>query len=111
MATGTLDAKALKARHRQVRGAQSTELATRIHRSISWLARAEAETDDPDARFLFLWIGLNAAYAQEFGFEESERLQSGQFIDRVLAQDEAGRLQDATFRQFSGPIRTLIENK
>ena len=111
MVAGALDAKALKAKHRLVRDAQSTDLATRIHRAISWLARAETETDDPDARFLFLWIGLNAAYAQEFGFEESERVQSGQFIDRVLSLDDAGRLQDAVFRQFSGPIRTLVENK
>ena len=111
MTTASLDAKALKVRHREVRDGQPQDLAIRIHRAISWLARAEAEPGDPDARFLFLWIGLNAAYAREFGFEESEREQSREFIGRVLAVDAGGRLQDAVFRQFTGPIRTLVENR
>lgn len=83
----------------------------RIHRAISWLARAEQEADDQDARFVFLWIALNAAYAKEFGFEQSERDQTRAFIEKVLACDRTGRLQDAVFRQFTGPIRTLVENK
>ena len=45
----------------------------RLHRAISWLTRAAQENDDPDARFIFLWIAFNAAYAKQFGFEETER--------------------------------------
>ena len=37
----------------------------RLHRAISWLARAEGEPDDHDAQFVFLWIAFNAAYARE----------------------------------------------
>ncbi len=104
-------AAALKARHRAVREAQPENWRIRIHRAISWLQRAEHETADADARFLFLWIALNAAYAREFGFEQSERDQARQFIDLLVASDAEGRLHQVLFDQFTGPVRTLLENR
>jgi hypothetical protein len=83
----------------------------RVHRAISWLARADAEKDDPDAKFLFLWIAFNAAYAREFGQEQSERDQLKTYFASVLALDSRKQLHAVLFREFSGPIRTLIENK
>lgn len=83
----------------------------RIHRALSWLARADAEPDDPDARFLFLWIALNAAYAREMGLAETERDRLRDFLARLVALDQAGHLHATLFGQFTGPIRTLIENK
>lgn len=106
-----MDAKTLKEQHRQARDAQPESLRVRIHRAISWLSRAEREKEDLDARYIFLWIAFNAAYASEFGFEQKEREQSRQFIDRLLRLDHEHRLHDALFRQFSGPIRTLIDNR
>lgn len=106
-----MTARTLKERHRAVREEQPENLRVRIHRAISWLERAEREPDDHDARFIFLWIALNAAYAKEFGFEQTEREQTRRFMDRLLACDTAGRLQAVVFQQFTGPIRTLIENK
>ena len=32
-------------------------MGLRVHRSISWIGRAEDATDD-DGRFIFLWIGF-----------------------------------------------------
>ena len=101
----------LKARHRLVRDDQPEGLRVRIHRAISWLARAEQEVDDPDAAFIFLWIALNAAYAHEFGFEERELVQIRRFIAVLVEHDLEQRLHTVLFRQFSGPIRTLIDNK
>lgn len=106
-----MDARTLKEQHRQVRDAQPEALRVRIHRAISWLARAEQEKEDQDARYIFLWIAFNAAYASEFGFEQKERDQVRQFIDRLLRLDSEQRLHDALFRQFTGPIRTLIDNR
>ena len=106
-----MDAAALKDRHRAVRDGQPEATAVRIHRAISWLARAERETDDADARFIFLWIALNAAYASEFGFERTERDQTRTFLAQVLAGDTQRQLHAVVFRQFSGPIRTLVENR
>jgi len=101
----------LKARHRLVRDDQPEGLRVRIHRAISWLARAEREVDDPDAAFIFLWIALNAAYAHEFGFEERELVQIRRFIAVLVEHDLEQRLHAVLFRQFSGPIRTLIDNR
>jgi hypothetical protein len=85
--------------------------AIRLHRAISWLARAEQESEDSDARFIFLWIALNAAYAKQFGFERFERENLQSFIDSLLQIDATGQLKATTFQQFSGPIRILINNK
>lgn len=106
-----MDSRELKDKHRQVRDGQPEALRIRIHRAISWLTRAEAEGDDLDARFIFLWISFNAAYAKEFGFEMSEREQTREFIQKVLTRDPAGRSNDTMHRQFTGPIRTLVDNK
>lgn len=83
----------------------------RLHRALSWLGRAESEPGDPDARFLFLWIALNAAYAREVGQSERERELVREFLTRLVKLDTDGQLHAALFGQFSGPIRTLIENK
>lgn len=106
-----ITAAGLKARHRAIRDKQPESRRIRIHRAISWLGRAEREANDPDTRFLFLWIAFNAAYASEFGFEHSERDQARQFIDKLLQVDTTGRLQAVLLDQFTGPIRTLIENR
>ena len=36
----------------------SEDFAIKIHRSLSWLKRSETETNDIDAKFIFLWISL-----------------------------------------------------
>ena len=101
----------LKERHREVREAQPEALRLRIHRALSWLIRSEQETDDQDARFIFQWIALNAAYAREFGREETERDRARGFIENLVRLDEEKQLHQALFQQFTGPIRTLIDNK
>lgn len=103
------NAAALRERHRAVRGRQSEALATRLHRAISWLQRAETD-EDSDTRFIHLWIALNAAYASDFDFEDSERTRVARFLGRIVEADANGQLHALLFRQFSGPIRTLIDN-
>ena len=103
-------AAALRERHRALRGQQSDALATRLHRAISWLQRASADNSDDDTRFIHLWISLNAVYASDFDFEDSERARAARFLARVVDADGEGRLHALLFRQFPGPIRTLIDN-
>lgn len=102
---------AMKARLK--RDAENYPESTRIrlHRALSWLGRAERETKDPDAAFLFLWIAFNAVYAREFGQGENERQRLSEFIGTLLAADRDKLLHAIVFQQFSGPIRTLIDNK
>ena len=83
----------------------------RLHRALSWLARAEVETGDDDAQFLFLWIAFNAAYAREIGFNETERDRLAKFVEALIAVDADKRLHQVLFKQFSGPIRTLLDNR
>ena len=83
----------------------------RLHRAISWLTRAELEPDDPDARFMFLWVAFNAAYAHEIGLEESARAQLKAFFAQLIALDQHQCLAALMLDRFSGPIRTLIANK
>lgn len=101
----------LKQRHCTVRDGQSGDASTRLHRAISWLARSERETDDLDARFIFQWIALNSAYAREFSRDETERNRFSQFVSTLVELDQQRQLHDALFRQFSGPIRTLVDNR
>ena len=82
----------------------------RIHRAISWLARSEQEVEDADARFIFQWIALNAVYAQAF-VDTTERERARRFIETLVALDQDRRLHDALFSQFTGPIRTLLDNR
>lgn len=83
----------------------------RMHRAISWLARSEQDKDDHDASFIFLWIALNAAYAKEFGNDASERMRAREFLADLTLLDKQRALHDALFRQFSGPVRTLVDNR
>lgn len=104
-------AATLKDRHREIREGQTEDARTRLHRAISWLGRSESESKDLDARFIFQWIALNSAYAREFSSEESERVRFHGFVATLVALDTDKALHQALFQQFSGPIRTLIENK
>ena len=106
-----LTAAELKDRHRQIREQEPDALRLRIHRALSWLIRSEQEESDPDLRFVLQWIAMNAAYAREFGREETERTRAKAFLDTLVTLDTQKRLHQALFQQFTGPIRTLIDNK
>lgn len=103
--------EALRARFREASEAFPEPYRVRLHRALSWLARAEKDEEDADARFIFLWIAFNAAYAHEFGEVDNERKQLDAFFTRLVEADAEGRLQALLFERFSGPIRSLIDNK
>lgn len=103
---------ALKDRHRATREGMPEALNLRIHRALSWLQRAAQCEDDPDARFIFLWIAFNAAYAQEIPqhqrLTEQETFQL--FLQKLHQLDSGKQLDDLVWQQFSGPIRILLDN-
>lgn len=55
----------LKTKQRAIREDFPETMGLRVHRAISWIGRAEACGTDDDAKFIFLWIAFNAAYADE----------------------------------------------
>ena len=108
------DHAALKSRQRSLRAGFPETMGLRVHRSISWIGRAAAAADDPDARFIFLWIAFNAAYADERDFQSipaGERKTFADFFDKLVALDTDRRIYGAIWQRFSGPIRMLMQNR
>jgi hypothetical protein len=103
----------LKTRQRQEREGWDSNAALRIHRALSWLHRAAREQNDPDARFLFLWIAFNAAYANELDQPQkfSERWMFREFIERLCRADKDGKLYELVWKKFSSSIRLLLDNQ
>lgn len=106
-----MNAGDLRAKRKAVEHRHDEATRVRLHRAISWLMRAEQESEDPDAQFVFLWISFNAAYAQELGPGLGEREQLTAFFRLLVEADREKRLHSILFDKFSGPIRTLVENR
>lgn len=106
----------LKAKQRSLRAEFPETMGLKVHRALSWLERAEMAQDD-DARFLFLWIGFNAAYAKEADFHASvaqyagERTTFKEYFERLVDLDCDKRIFNAIWTRFNGPIRVLMSNK
>ena len=109
----TFDFATLKARQRELRENFPQSLGLRTHRALSWLSRSEQETEDDDARFLFLWISFNAAYANQIhdrrDFSEMRLLL--QFLHRLIDSDTENLLYQVIWEHFPKSIRLLITNK
>lgn len=105
----------LKARQREIRDAFPPALALRTHRALSWLQRAEMEAarGDQDARFLFLWIAFNAAYANEISDRRAfpERRLLLMFLNRLVDSDTENLLYGIVWRRYPTSIRLLIDNR
>ena len=103
----------LKAIQRQNRESFPESLSLRTHRALSWLNRAEHEHKDQDARFVFLWISFNAAYANEIhnrqDFSEKRLLLS--FLNRLIDADQEDLIYKAVWEHFPKSIRLLLGNK
>lgn len=106
-----MPADQLKAKLKEHEDQHERPSQVRMHRAISWLKRAEQEGADFDAQFIFLWISFNAAYAKELGLEHQERGLLAGFFRQLRSVDSDSRLQNLLFDRFTGPIRTLIENR
>jgi hypothetical protein len=115
-----LDHRVLKEKQRDIRGGFPEVVGLRIHRAISWIGRAEACVGDDDARFIFLWIAFNAAYADERDFQPSElngragltaRAAFMSYFERLVALDTERRIYRALWDKFSGPVHTLLGNR
>ncbi|MBS0124496.1 HEPN domain-containing protein [Thetidibacter halocola] len=112
--TGQTTFVTLKEKQRAIRAGFPQTMGLRVHRAISWIGRAEACGEDHDARFIFLWIAFNAAYADEREFLSApvpERDAFRDFFGRLTALDAERRIYKAVWQRFSGPVRLLLENR
>jgi hypothetical protein len=103
----------LKAKQRRLRDGFPEPLGLRVHRAISWLGRAEQESDDLDAAFIFYWIAFNAAYAAEApaSVAGSERSNFAAFFEKLIALDATNRIYGEIWTRFPDSIRVLLDNK
>ena len=115
----TLSHETLKNKQRELRHDFQKTMALRVHRSISWIGRAEqcdsGNDFDTDAKFIFLWIAFNAAYADKRAFQSvsapKERAMFAKYFLKLVELDSEKRIYNAIWEKFSGPIRLLMNNK
>lgn len=107
----------LKEKQRRLRDGFSTPLTLRVHRSLSWLRRAQAEANDLDVRFILLWIGFNAAYAGDIEASAASPAPEGErglfqaFFSTLVRFDGRHRVYDMVWDRFSQEIRLLLGNR
>lgn len=102
----------LKEKHRRLRAGFPDHVSLRVHRSLSWLQRAELEREDDDVRFVLLWIGFNAAYANEVARPlDGERSAFANYFNLLVDLDCERRIYELVWTRFSQEIRLLLDNK
>lgn len=107
----------LKEKQRRLRDGFSTPLTLRVHRSLSWLRRAQTESNDLDVRFILLWIGFNAAYAGDIEASAASPAPEGErglfqaFFSTLVRFDSRHRVYDMVWERFSQEIRLLLGNR
>ena len=108
-----LTTESLRSKFSGVSDGLPSGLRLRLHRSLSWIERAEKEAEDIDATFIFYWIAFNAAYAKDipesYGAEERELF--GEYFEKIVRFDANRTIYDAIWSTFSGPIRLLLNNR
>jgi len=104
--------QALKERHRAERENYPANLSLRVHRSLSWLQKAES-MDDLDGQFIFLWIAFNAAYATEIEetYRTSAKTTFQEFLQKLVELDTKNQLEDLAWKEFPNSIRLLLDNR
>ena len=101
----------LKERQRALRDTMPEHLDLRIHRALSWLHRAE-QCEDDDGAFIFLWIALNAAYANDnHGDPEPDQTAFQFFIKRIVSLDKSGHIGDLVWDTYQTAIKHLLDNE
>ncbi len=88
-------------------------LQLRIHRALSWIGRAEQESDDDDAAFIFYWIGFNAIYSEDRQDAEWVREQESfrEYFGKIVGLDGREVVYNAIWQRFSNEIKDLLNNR
>jgi len=104
--------KELKKMHRGLRDTYEESFSIRIHRSLSWLNRAEQEDKDIDAKFIFIWISLNSAYSihlDAYKNHGDEELRSEFFL--TLLKNGQDEIHEIIYERFSQEVRSILDNE
>ncbi len=85
-----------------------SRLKLRLHRAVSWLRRGNGERDT-DAKYIFLWIAFNAAYAVERNVSsDAQRRES--YLNLLVPLDKNNRIYGLLAKQLRAPVKSIMEN-
>src|SRR3546814_10975420 len=102
---------AVKEKQRAIRAGSPETMGLHVHRAISWIGRADACGEDDDARFVFLWIAFNAAYADATELHVVQHGARHAFVgsfSRLIELDQERRIYSAILHRFPGRVRRFI---
>lgn len=97
----------LKEAHDKLRIGLSDNFNIRMHRSLSWLKKAELEKD-PDAIFIFLWISFNSAYSAQDNKDDS-KIRSDFLI--LLYRFGKKEIDKIIVENFQNEIYEILDNE
>ncbi|WP_439287204.1 hypothetical protein [Lonepinella sp. BR2357] len=100
----------LETHYKSIRDNFNENFRLRIHRSISWLKRAEIEENE-DMKFVSLWIAFNAAYAKELSVLGGDRISFERFLKSLCSLDKAGKIEHIVWYDSRQAIGKLLDNK
>ncbi|MDO4998292.1 MAG: HEPN domain-containing protein [Neisseria sp.] len=93
----------------------------RIHRSLSWLKRADElvclngkhhDDADWDLAFITIWIAFNAAYAKDLQTQTAQdKVNFREFLQCITQMDKKQEVYALIWQRFSSEIRALLENR
>ena len=101
---------ALKAKFDSLEHALPVNAAARARRAISWLERANLETEDADAAFVFLWIAFSAVCPDLSLGARPRQDDVERFFERALAADESGAIRGALANGLFDTTLKLVAN-
>ena len=110
MSAASPDHEALKGKLDSLKLRQDNQFHLRLYRSLSWLKRASDERGD-HAKFVFLWIAFNAAYATEQDQFRDSRLEAAfDYVEKLVRLD-CRRMCKCVGADLHSQVVDLMDNR
>ena len=93
--------------YRTHRNRYNENFRLKIHRSLSWLDKA-GEIENPDLKFITLWISFNAAYADELSDISGDRNAFQEFLKQICLLDKSHSIHQFIWQDEGGHIHNLL---
>ena len=103
--------ESLRAKNEGLRGNDKANLKIRMHRALSWTERGqkEMERNDPDAAFIFHWIGFDAICSSRYRHQASKD-KIEKFLGKAVAEDRDSSIYNLVIVSESKTILNLAAN-
>lgn len=107
----TSTAAELKSQLKAADPALPNDLATRLHRAISWLQAAEEAVND-DMEFIALWIAFSACCSidQHGDAPLEDHEQFLRFVGNLVRHDGDNQIYTCLWEEYSTHVKALIRN-